>query len=295
MTSAAQAALRIGGVPEHFNVPWHLALDSGREDLPPLPRVVEWQDMPGGTGQMCRALARGELDLAVLLTEGIVRHIHDGGEARIVGTYTQSPLVWGIHVASASRFEQVESLRGARYAISRQGSGSQLMAELDAAQRGWPAPPLVVVGDLDGGRAALREDRADAFMWEKTMSLPLVHAGEWRRVGEFAGPWPAFVIAAAGHLLESPMPWLEPLLERVYQACRLAEAEQASTLAFIEARYEIPTDDILRWLEETSWSCRPRVSASMLTHVVEILHDAGILERRLEPAQLVAAEETLEA
>lgn len=294
MTSSSSSALRIGGVPEHFNVPWHLALDATRAELPPLPVEVAWHDMPGGTGQMCRALAAGELDLAVLLTEGLVRHVHDGGAARLVGTYTESALVWGIHVAADSSIETVEALRGARYAISRHGSGSQLMAELDAAQRGWPAPQLVTVGDLDGGRAALREGRADAFMWEKTMSLPLVHSGEWRRVGEFAGPWPAFVIAAAGHLLERPMPWLEPLLARVYAACQLAEAGREATIAFIEARYAIPSDDVMRWLDETRWSCRPRVSRAMLDEVIATLCDAAILTDPLAARALVAHDGVLE-
>src|SRR5690606_27007670 len=94
---AREHRIRIGGVPEHFNVPWHVALESSPEVAG---WTVEWRDYPGGTGDMCRAMERDEIDVAVLLTEGVVRHIHDGGPARLVGTYTASPLIWGIHVAA---------------------------------------------------------------------------------------------------------------------------------------------------------------------------------------------------
>lgn len=281
----------IGGVPEHFNVPWHMALQP--EGLPELPVKPVWRDYPGGTGDMCRALNSGELDLAVLLTEGIVKHIHGGNPARLVGTYTRSPLIWGIHVAAHGPIQTMDQLRGARYAISRQGSGSHLMAELDAAQRRWPLPTMITVGDLAGGREALSSGQADAFMWEKTMSLPLVHAGHWRRVGEFAGPWPAFAIAASQHAMERGLAWLPALLDHVRVACERAEAERDATVRFIGDSYDIPTEDILAWLDQTTWSCRATVSAQMLEQTMAILHDAGILDTTLAPDALVAGPQHL--
>lgn len=61
--------LRIGGVPEHFNLPWRDVL-ADRDD--------EWIDVDGGSGAMARALDGGELDIAVMLTESAVRAIGDG-------------------------------------------------------------------------------------------------------------------------------------------------------------------------------------------------------------------------
>ncbi len=281
----------IGGVPEHFNLPWHMALHGGYSPAPGV--ALRWQDYPGGTGDMCRALATGELDVAVLLTEGIIKHIASGGEARLVGTYTKTPLIWGIHVAAEGPIQAMSQLRGGRYAISRAGSGSHLMAALDAAQRQWPEPDYVTIGDLDGGREALRTGRADAFMWEKTMSLPLVHSGEWRRVGEFAGPWPAFVIAASAQAMARGTQWLRDLLDHVSRACAQAEADRPATVRFIGDSYEIPQEDILAWLDHTRWSCAPQVSAAMLQTAGEILADAGILDAPLPPEALVAGPEHL--
>lgn len=42
--------LRIGGVPEHFNYPWHLALERGLFEKNGV--KVQWVDQPLGTGQM---------------------------------------------------------------------------------------------------------------------------------------------------------------------------------------------------------------------------------------------------
>ncbi len=276
----------IGGVPEHFNIPWHMVLNG--EPLRDLPVKPVWRDFPGGTGAMCRALASGELDLAVLLTEGIVKHIHGGGAARIVGTYTETPLVWGVHVAADGPIQSMDDLQNGRYAISRVGSGSNLMAALDAAQRGWEAPNYVIVGNLEGGRTALADDSADAFMWEKTMSLPVVIDGEWRRVADFAGPWPAFVIAASESAMTRGLDWLPILLDRVHAACDAADADHAKTSEFIGDSYRIPTNDVLAWLDETTWACRPKASLSMLENVSAILLDAGILEHQMPAAELVA-------
>ena len=39
---------KIGGVPEHFNLPWRLAIEEGR--LNDLDVNLHWSDMTGGTG-----------------------------------------------------------------------------------------------------------------------------------------------------------------------------------------------------------------------------------------------------
>src|SRR6185503_12780182 len=69
--------LRIGGVPEHFNLPWHLALDEGAARAAGVD--VQWQDFPDGSGAMAHALREQRLDAAMLLTEGAVAGIAAGG------------------------------------------------------------------------------------------------------------------------------------------------------------------------------------------------------------------------
>ena len=64
---------KIGSVPEHFMLPWHLAMENG--DFQAKDLSVQWQDYPGGTGAMMSDLRDGLLDIAIALTEGVVSDI----------------------------------------------------------------------------------------------------------------------------------------------------------------------------------------------------------------------------
>ena len=279
--------LRIGGVPEHFNLPWHLALEGGR--FAGLGVEVIWRDYPGGSGAMAKALRDGELDAALLLTEGAVAAVSDEVPLTIVSLFTDSPLVWGIHVPAASRFRTVAELDGARYAISRTGSGSHLMAFVHARAQGWPVErlALVTVGNLDGAVAAFAAGRADVFFWEKLMTKPLVDSGQFRRVGEFTAPWPAFVVCAARSLESEAQAALREVLALVLDEARvLRTRSDASQL--IAARYGLDARDVTDWLKTTRWSERVGVSASDLAPACTALNSLGVLPRAVAATDCIA-------
>ena len=108
---------QVGGVPEHFNLPLKKAIEESRFENQGI--SVSWQDYHGGTGAMTKALRDGELDIAILLTEGIIADIHRGNPSKIVQFYVKSPLRWGIHVGANSKFNAVNDLENSRAAISR--------------------------------------------------------------------------------------------------------------------------------------------------------------------------------
>jgi sulfonate transport system substrate-binding protein len=279
--------LRIGGVPEHFNLPWHLALEHARFE--PLGVELEWTDYPGGSGAMAKALREGELDAALLLTEGAVAAIAGGAALKITSLYADSALVWGIHVPGASRFRSVAELRGARYAISRQGSGSHLMAFVHARSAGWPVEQLafVTVGDLAGAIDAFAVGSADVFFWEKFMTKPLVDAGRFRRVGEFTAPWPAFVVCVADAVAGERR---SAVARAVGVALHEAQALRArpDAAALIAGRYGLAAPDVAAWLETTRWSARAGVTAAELTQVCAALSSLGVLPRAITAAECVA-------
>jgi sulfonate transport system substrate-binding protein len=189
--------LRVGGVPEHFNLPWHLAADGGGAAGPGVD--VAWRDYPDGSGAMAAALRGGELDAALLLTEAAVAGVANRGGFKIASLYVESPLIWGIHVPAGSALHTVADVQGARYAISRLGSGSHLMAYVHARAQGWAVDKLtfVTVSNLEGAIRAFESGTADVFFWERFMTKPLVDSGRFRLVGEFRAPWPAFVLCVA--------------------------------------------------------------------------------------------------
>jgi sulfonate transport system substrate-binding protein len=276
--------LNVGGVPEHFNLPWHLAAESGAPGR--LGIDLRWHDYPDGSGAMASALRGGELDAALLLTEGAVAGIANGGGFAIASIFTESPLIWGIHVPADSALHAVSDIRGARYAISRPGSGSHLMAFVHARAEGWPVDDLafVTVRNMAGAIEAFAEGAADVFFWEKFMTKPLVDAGRFRRVGEFLGPWPAFVLCVAERVEESRRNALGELLAAVLEHAQvLATQPDAATL--IGARYSLEPEDVTEWLRATRWAQRVGVTANDLSAVTAALADLSLIPAEFEPAR----------
>jgi len=282
----SQPIIRVGGVPEHFNFPWHLAAE--HQLLADCPFTYTWQDYPGGTGAMCRALREGELDLAVVLTEGAVADIIQGSPARILGTYVQSPLTWGVHVHADSPLTHPATLEGKRFAISRYGSGSHLMALVHAQQSGWDtqAMPFVVVQSFEGARQALAAGEADVFMWEKYTTKPTVDRGEWRRLTEVRTPWPCFVLLGRPELFAEPSTYLEDLMYAVRRARYLLTPAQV--LGYIAEHYALPAADVAAWYEQTEWLIRPEIGHDTLVEVQSVLQAASVIDEPVALQELVA-------
>lgn len=277
----------IGGVPEHFNYPWYYAAEEGIR-LQRSAVSYTWQSFPGGTGAMCEALRKGEVDVAIMLTEGAVADIVKGNPSRIIGTYVNSPLVWGVHVSAKSPFQSEEELEGKKIAISRYQSGSHLMSFVHAQQQGWDTEALdfELVGGLEGARKALSADEAQVFLWEKFTTKPIVDRGEFRRVGECVTPWPCFVLVAREEVCEKHQ---AELLELLYGIRRvMAEMEQPQKIDYISRRFELQRTDVQEWFAQTEWHCAPTISASELDKVQQTLQALSILEER-QPARSLCA------
>jgi ABC-type nitrate/sulfonate/bicarbonate transport system substrate-binding protein len=108
--------VKIAGVPEHFNLPWHLCIENG--EFEEVGIDLQWIDVPEGTGKMCEMLKEGEIDIAVVLTEGCIKAIANDNSSKIVQLFVESPLIWGIHVAAQSEFKTIDDLQNKKVAFS---------------------------------------------------------------------------------------------------------------------------------------------------------------------------------
>ena len=245
--------LRVGGVPEHFNLPIHLCIEEGLFAEKGI--HVEWVEFPGGTGAMNSALRNDEIDVAIILTEGIIKDIANGNPSKIIQNYVSSPLRWGIHVAAKSDFHSIADLEDKRPAISRYGSGSHVMAYVQANELGWDTSKIecVVVNNITTAIEALTEGDADYFMWEHFTTKPLVDKGIFRRVGDFPTPWSSFVIAASDKAIENDQKSLELFLSVLSAKTKIFKTLEHIEHALSE-RYEQNLEDIKKWLSITSWS-----------------------------------------
>ena len=271
--------INIGGVPEHFNLAWYLGLKNG--DYKAENINLRWHDYFGGTGEMCKGLRHGDIDMAVILTEGIVKDIIAGNPSKIVQTFVKSPLNWGIHVASDSKYQNIEDLKGTKAAISRYGSGSHLMAYVNAENNQWDLDKdlnFEVIKNLDGAIKGLTEGQADYFMWEKFTTKPLVDNGTFRRIGNLPTPWPCFVIAVREEFLNTNLEAVKTILN-IINATTKEFKLIPSIDRTISNRYEQELEDVQEWLSLTEWS-QENISKNTLNKVQDQLLELNIIPEK---------------
>lgn len=278
--------IKIGGVPEHFNLAWYLTLKNGEYKDAGI--NLRWKDYPGGTGQMTKALRDGDIDMAVILTEGIIKDIIDGNPSKIVQTYVQSPLIWGIHVAHDSKYQTVEDLKGERAAISRFGSGSHLMAYINAESNQWNLDKdlkFEVIQDLDGAVKALTNGEADYFMWERFMTKPLVDNKVFRCIGTLPTPWPCFVIAVRDSFLETNGTDVKKILD-IINNTTIEFKDIPSIDKTIANRYGQKLEDVKEWLSLTEWS-QDIMNEDMIMKIQNELMDVNVIDSKKKYNEIV--------
>lgn len=276
--------IKIGGVPEHFNLPWHLCMENDKFSDAGLNLI--WKDFPEGTGAMCKALRSGELDVAVILTEGITRDIINGNETKIIQTFIASPLIWGIHVASGSPYKNIQDLEGTKAAISRMGSGSHLMSYVNAQHRNWNMEDLKfeIVNNLEGAIDALEKDKAQYFMWEHFTTKPLVDNKTFRLVADCPTPWPCFVIAAREESIRKDPERLKKMLEVLNSETKDFKLQRDIDVMLSE-RYQQKLEDIRKWLDLTRWS-QQQISEEDLENVQNTLLNLNLIEQKKDYSDL---------
>ena len=277
--------VKIAGVPEHFNLPWHLCIESGEFESEGID--LQWANVPEGTGKLCQMLREGETDMAVILTEGIIKDIIDGNPSKIVQVFVQSPLLWGIHVSANAPYQQLEDLKDKKVAISRYGSGSHLMAFVNAKNQGWNPFDLQfeVVNTLDGAVLALTKGTADYFMWERFMTKPIVDKGIFRRITDCPTPWVSFVIAVRNEVLEKHPQTIDSILRIVNQTTD--EFKYIPSIdKTLSVRYDQKLEDIQQWLKLTQWSSK-KPNEKMLNNIQNQLFELNIIDKKGTFADIV--------
>ena len=276
----------IGGVPEHFNLPWQLAISDNKFQQKDIELI--WKDYPKGTGDMNRALREMEIDMAVILTEGIVRDIVKGNPSKIVQVYVKSPLLWGIHVAANSDYNSITDLKGTHAAISRYGSGSHLMAYVNAENLEWNLKTdlkFKIIDDLDGALKGLPKGKGDYFMWEKFMTKPYVDNGIFRLIDESPTPWPSFVIAVRNDVLQNDEESIISILETINLV-----TENFKNIPGIEktiaSHFGQKPLDVKEWLTLTEWT-NNQLTTRQLNSIQKKLFQLDLIERKLPTDEIL--------
>lgn len=291
MKESSTSPLRVVGVPEHFNAPFHIAKERGLYDNCGVD--FAWQTEPKGTGAMAQLLEAEEADLAIMLSEGATARAVAGANLKVVGTFVNSPLRWGVHVRQGSGIHSKEELKGKVFGVSRMLSGSHLMAHVMAHQLGWDLSrdaPLKIVGSLDNAKEAMAKGEIDAWLWEKFTTKHLVDSGDWDIVGEVPTPWPCFVFVASARALREQPETIRKVIEATRPVCDEFKANAGgATARYVSENHAMSEAEATEWLSGTHWACSTEVESTTLQQTQEALVTIGQLAEAVPVESLVDA------
>jgi ABC-type nitrate/sulfonate/bicarbonate transport system substrate-binding protein len=269
--------LRVGGVPEHFNLPWKLCIESG--SLKGFNINASWIDFYSGTGAMVKALNEGSIDVATLLTEGAVAALSKkDSKFELYSFYTKTPLIWGVHVPASSDIKQLSDINAATFVISRYGSGSHLMAFLLAESLNLNLKQLKfkIVDNLKGARELFKGGGNFVFLWEKFMTKPYVDNGEMHHISDFPTPWSCFVTCVRKSILANHKLQVQQLMQNVLNT---ANELKISPLfeKLIAREYQLELPDVKNWINTIDWQSSISLNSELIQNVEVKLKQLDII------------------
>ncbi len=267
--------VRIGGVNEHFNLPW-IKLSENKN--PSIGFQLEWKSFAGGTGVLTNALHQNEIDLAVLLTEGLVLDILKNKKLRLICFHVENPLRWAIHVRENEIITD-DFFENKKFAVSRIGSGSHTMAKvlLNKRKLNYSEKNMLEVGSLEGGLKAVHENKADIFLWEKFTTQPFLSEYGLKSIGEVLTPWPPFSLASTQEYFEGNKNLIQEILREVRNQISAIKNDSYITGEFLK-RWNISPENARNWLSEIKWNDQIPVSNEKLASVLENMCQSGLID-----------------
>jgi len=267
--------IRVGGVPEHFNYPWLTCIENGSF----LEKGINlsWKNCHGGTGEMISDLKQGNIDLAIMLTEGCVKEIELGTPFTILQKYIETPLIWGVFVNEESPFYELEDLKGKTAAISRINSGSHLMTFVLAEKFEWNTETLKFneCYNLDGAFQSLKNKTSDYLLWERFTTKPYLKSNHLRHIGDCPTPWPCFVIVCNTNFKEFNNQLLTDVLAVINSKTKSIK-DDVNLKAKLAANYNMNLEEANEWLEITEWS-QQALSQEVYDSVLTKIKSFGII------------------
>ncbi|KAF6757183.1 hypothetical protein DFP72DRAFT_891899 [Ephemerocybe angulata] len=268
--------LRIGYVREHFSSPLlQLAEQDGG-------KTFELVECPSGTGQIISRLTNNEIDVAIALTDALITGIAKGSKAyKLVGSFVATPLNWAVITGKDTKYKDIDDLKDTTIGISRNGSGSQVMAYVMALQKGWPTDDLKfqVNNDIHGLIDSVNDGSTSAFMWEWFTTKPWVDQGKAKFIGSVPTPWPSWLIVASPERADPAA--VKDILQRLTGFVREFDSEQKrekENVDFIKAKFEYPEEDIKAWLKTVKYphDCLA-IPKEVILDTLSYLEKAGVL------------------
>lgn len=269
--------IKLGVVPEHFTSPIYQA---DAENVFKNKNIdLEVINCPCGTGDMLAKLASGELDVAIVVTEGFVAaKLKGDSDYLAIGTYVESPLCWAASTGANKPFQTLADLSTSpTFGISRFGSGSEIMAYYFAQKNNLDSKVLKfkVLGNLAGLSEGVSLNDADLFLWEKFTTKPLYDSGVLRYIGEVVAPWPSFTIVTHKKAISSINYNL--FMETLDSCVSKFVSEPKKAQEFVVNYFKYSPEDVESWWSGVRYPKRlQELSLSAMTTCAKILNTSSV-------------------
>ena len=272
--------IKIGGVPEHFNLPWRLLLEAGEPARSGID--AHWQDFPDGSGAMAAALRDERLDVAMLLTEGAVAGV---ARRRAQDREPVHRVAADLGHSRAGCIETAHRGRHSRRALCDQPPRLRLASDVVRARARSrvgrpPASSFVVVRNLQGAIDAFDVGRG------RRVFLGEVHDEARRRRGAFpARRRVRRAVARVRRVRVARRARDEGRRDRRAAANGVRGAPRGSRRARTAPRRSRRVTvsrfaDVRDWLATTRWATRPGIDAAHVAPAVAALHVLDLVDAR---------------
>jgi ABC-type nitrate/sulfonate/bicarbonate transport system substrate-binding protein len=270
--------INIGGVNEHFNFPWKHGIETNAFYEQGID--LQWHDIAGGTGEMVKLLVRGDLQLAVLLTEGFYFSLATHTHSVLLSNFTDTPLKWGVFVHKKSAIDNLQQIFNKKFAVSRLGSGSHLMVIVFAQQNNKHIQNMRFVEkhSLSGCLHAIKNHEADVFLWEKYTTKPFIQDYELKHIGDIPTPWPAFSIVCNKEFYSKNTSQVKTIINTIFKLNSNINSNKKKYAPLIANQSQLPVDWIMEWIAETTWAEKNILNDRIEKNIKNIFTNAGLIK-----------------
>lgn len=225
---------------------------------------------------MISAVEAGEVDAAFTLTDSSIAAISRGANIRLICPVVTSPLTWAIVTANSSN--SILDLLQLPWAISRKGSGSDVMLGVLAHKHRLPKPKTVLCGNFSVMCDSIRSRKAAAFLWERSTTRGLLrrsHITDIVVIDDIVTPWSAFCCIARHDCKRV-------IDVKAAVAVFLTEAKlwcnHLATVLSISQRHAMTKEEASEWLNIVQFAdVHQKFDVNALSRTRDILVRAGVI------------------
>lgn len=229
---------------------------------------------------MITSLENGDVDAAFVLTDCAVAAISRGVSIRLVSQIVASPLVWGVISKTTANDTALRNVENLPWAVSRHGSGSDVMLKVYAGDEDEKKVATKVCGNFDGMVKSVLCDETRGFLWERSTTRGLLRKMDY--VDEKLGivdtvttPWSAFVCVVGAD---------SPKIQAVKDAVStfLSEAHKwkidVNSPSDISRKYGMTAQEATEWVDAVKFAdIKGEFDMNMLENTRKVLVDAKVI------------------